>query len=179
MPENSPVHTFTTLSARMRERPLLLVDVDGVISLFGFPSNRRPDGSWLNVDGILHLVSATAGGHLHDLTRSFELAWCTGWEEKANEHLVRALGLAGPLPCLSFDCRPEVRAHWKLAAIDAYAGAGRPLAWIDDAFDEACHAWAAARLAPTLLVATEPATGITQAHVDRLTTFAAALGPAA
>ena len=35
--------------------------------------------------------------------------------------------------------------------------AGAPLAWIDDAFNEACEAWAAARAAPTLLVQTEPA----------------------
>ena len=139
-----------------RDKPLLLVDVDGVISLFGFASESRPAGAWMNVDGIVHLISATAGRHLQALASTFDLAWCTGWEENANERLVAALALSGPLPVVALDARPERTAHWKLAAIDAHAGT-RPVAWIDDAFDEACHAWAAARPAPTLLVATDAA----------------------
>jgi hypothetical protein len=59
------------------------------------------------------------------------------------------------------------QAHWKLAAIDAHAGA-RPLAWLDDAFNPACHAWAAARPAPTLLVPTDPARGLTAAETHQL-----------
>jgi hypothetical protein len=74
-----------------RNKPLLLVDVDGVISLFGFSSDSRPAGAWMNVDGIRHRISATAGAHLQALAATFDLVWCTGWEEKANEHLVRAL----------------------------------------------------------------------------------------
>ena len=34
---------------------------------------------------------------------AFELAWCTGWEEKANDYLPLALGLAGPLPHVEFE----------------------------------------------------------------------------
>ena len=53
---------------------------------------------------------------------------------------------------LTFDGRARFgTAHWKLEALDEYAG-DRPLAWIDDSLDESCHAWAAARPAPTLLV---------------------------
>jgi len=103
--------------------------------------------------------------------------WCTGWEEKANEYLPAALGLPGPLPYLSFDRHaeqpgaPTTPGHWKLGAIDAFAG-DRPLAWIDDAFNEACERWAAARRAPTLLVATEPASGLTAAHAATLREWA-------
>jgi hypothetical protein len=53
--------------------------------------------------------------------------------------------------------------HWKLDAVDAYAGAGRPVAWIDDDFNDACHAWADRRPGPTLLVATDPAVGLDDA----------------
>jgi hypothetical protein len=63
--------------------------------------------------------------------------------------------------------------HWKLAAIDAYAGA-RPLAWIDDCLDAACHAWVATRAAPTLLVQTDAAVGITAGHVQKLVRWAEA-----
>jgi hypothetical protein len=153
-----------------RDKPLLLVDVDGVISLFGFEAHRRPAGSWLNVEGIPHLISATAGRDLLALSEHFELVWCTGWEERANEHLVRALALPGPLPYLSFTTRPETTAHWKLEAIDAYVG-DRPLAWVDDAFNEACHAWAHARPAPTLLVATESAEGLSPRQMAELERF--------
>jgi len=151
-------------------KPLLFMDIDGVLSLFGFSSDTRPDGRWLNVDGIVHLISATASEHLHRLAASFELVWCSGWEEKANEHLLAALSLPAALPFLTFDagaCAP----HWKLPAIEAHAGE-RPLAWVDDAHGDAGRAWAAARPAPTLLVATEPPTGLTQAHVDALERWA-------
>jgi hypothetical protein len=63
-------------------------------------------------------------------------------------------------------------AHWKLAGIDRYAGPSRRLAWIDDAHDDGCNAWARARTAPTLLVATEPAVGITDEHVAQLLAWA-------
>ena len=154
-------------------RPLLLIDVDGVISLFGFDPARPPAGQFLTVDGIVHFLSATAGEHLRRLSAAFEPAWCTGWEEKANEYLPHALGLPGPLPHVSLaDATPEVSGHWKLKAIDRYAGTDRAVAWIDDAHDERCNSWAAARPAPTLLISTDPATGLTEQHVDELLAWA-------
>jgi len=162
------------------QRPLLLVDVDGVISLFGFDLDAPPEGRWQLVDGVAHLLSATAGGHLRRLADAYELVWCTGWEEKANEYLPRALGLPGPLPHLTFaGATPHRQGHWKLAAIDRYAGPERPLAWIDDAHEERCRAWARARPGPTLLIATDPAVGLTATHVRRLLGWAAELAASA
>jgi hypothetical protein len=156
-------------------RPLLLVDVDGVISLFGFDRGQPPAGRWQSVDGIPHYISAVAGEHLLALSEVFELAWCTGWEEKANEYLPAALGLLGPLPHLSFgSAGPVAHAHWKLAEIDRFAGQEQPVAWIDDAHDHRCHAWADARGAPTLLIGTDPAVGITAEHTEVLRRWAAA-----
>ncbi len=155
------------------DRPLLLVDVDGVISLFGFDSAAPPAGRFESVDGVVHYLSAVAGGHLRALMAEFELIWCTGWEEKANEYLPFALDLPGEFPYLSFD-RAVGRAntHWKLDAIDAYAGPDRRLAWIDDAHDDGCTTWAASRPGPTLLLGTQPAVGITDQHVEQLLAFA-------
>lgn len=157
--------------------PLLLVDVDGVISLFGFALDERPVGRFLMVDGIAHFLSGTASDHLRELSAVFELTWCTGWEEKANDYLPHALGLDGPLPYIPLSGDAVPGAHWKLAGIDARVEPNRPVAWIDDAHDEACVAWAAARPGPTLLVGTEPPTGITADHVARLRDWARALGP--
>ncbi len=67
-----------------------------------------------------------------------------------------------------FSGRPGDTAHWKLAAIDAFAGEHRPLAWIDDAHDERCRDWADARPGPTLLVTVGPALGLTAADAERL-----------
>ena len=156
--------------------PLLLVDVDGVISLFGFDPAEPPAGRWQMVDGIAHLLSATAGEQLRRLSDAFELAWCTGWEEKANEYLPLALGLAGPLPHLSFaGATPLMAGHWKLEAIDRYAGPDRPIAWIDDSHDRVCRTWARKRPGQTLLVSTDPAIGLTDEQVSRLLEWAFAL----
>jgi hypothetical protein len=154
------------------------VDVDGVISLWGFESDRLPAGTWHAVDGLPHFLSAAAGEHLLALAADFDLVWCTGWEDRANEHLPALLGLAGPLPFLTFGAPVEPGAttpgHWKLAAVDAYAG-DRPAAWVDDALNEACDAWAAARPAPTHLERTDPATGLTDRGAERLRAFARSL----
>ena len=157
------------------ETPLLLIDVDGVISLFGFDAAAPPAGRFQLVDGIAHYLSATAGGHLLALSDTFELAWCTGWEDRANDYLPLALGLPRGLPVVTFDdlARPA-GGHWKLAGIERYAGPSRPLAWIDDAHDDGCSAWAHARSGPTLLVATDPAIGITAGHVSQLIGWAGA-----
>jgi Swiss Army Knife RNA repair-like protein len=160
----------------MEKRPLLFVDVDGVISLFGFASGAAPAGDWALVEGIAHLISGTAGEHLRQLGDRFEIVWCTGWEERADEHLPALLGLADSYPHLTFERNPgRVHAHWKLDAIDTHAGA-RPLAWIDDALDDSCRSWARRRTeagAPTLLVETDPAVGMTAGHVSELLAWTA------
>jgi hypothetical protein len=157
------------------DKPLLLIDVDGVISLFGFDPAQPPSGRFQMVDGIAHYLSATAGEHLRALRGDFELVWCTGWEEKANDYLPNALGLDALLPHLSFDrIAATPGAHWKLPAIDAYAGPKRPLAWIDDCLDERCFAWAQERAAATLLVETAPERGLEPGHVSALREWASA-----
>jgi hypothetical protein len=161
--------------SRTSATPLLLVDVDGVISLFGFAPDKCPAGSWHQIEGIAHLLSVEAATHLLALRSEFDLVWCTGWEERADEHLPPLLGLPR-LPWLSFDRNPgRSRAHWKLEAIDAHAGPTRPVAWIDDALDDACEDWARQRTlagGPTLLVHTDPAVGLTAAERDVLRAWA-------
>lgn len=148
--------------------PLLAVDVDGVISLFGFDETPPSEiGGFELIDGMPHFISSGAGTRLQRLQDHYELVWATGWEERANEHLPHRLGLP-PLPVLNFG--PDARfgtAHWKLGPLESYSD-GRPLAWIDDSLSEECYAWAAARTAPTMLVATEPSIGIEEGHVDAL-----------
>jgi Swiss Army Knife RNA repair-like protein len=152
--------------------PVLFVDVDGVISVFGFPNDGPPPGRMYSVDGLPHCIGHGCGERLLRLAETFELVWATGWEERANEHLPHLLGLGRELPTLTFEEQPMWgTAHWKLSAIEHYAGE-RPAAWIDDSFNDACREWASTRSAPTLLVHTDPAIGITDEHVRQLEEWA-------
>ena len=184
--------------AQGRQRPLLMVDIDGVLSLFGAPTiagqrslaaiapdradeQRARAGRYCSIDGMPHFLSYDAAAHLLALGESFELVWASGWEEKANEHLPHLLGMPAGLPFVRFPRGAErdsgVDGHWKVDAIDRYAG-DRALAWVDDAFNEACHAWADARPAPTLLVATEPERGLTAREAQLLAGWAKRLAAA-
>lgn len=159
----------------MPPHPLLAIDIDGVVSIFGF--EQRPEGpghSFLLVDGLPHCISLPTGDRLRRLGECFELVWASGWEDKANFYLPGLLGLP-ELPHVSFDgaARDGV-AHWKLAPLEEYAR-GRPMAWVDDNLDRSCHEWAAARPEPTLLVPTEPQLGLEEAHVGALEAWAASL----
>jgi hypothetical protein len=154
---------------------LLLVDVDGVLSLYG--GGRAAPETLVStlVDGIPHLLSRRAASALLELARDFECVWCTGWEDRADAHLPHLLELPRGWPHIRFPDVPEPAAHWKLAGIDAYAGRERPLAWIDDAHDAACRAWARERPGPTLLVPTEPDVGLTAEHAALIRDWAAEL----
>jgi hypothetical protein len=156
-------------------RPLLAVDVDGVISLFGF--DEPPSGSAARfelVDGMVHCISLAAGERLNRLNYHFDLVWATGWEQKANDYLPNILGLP-ELPFLSFDGAARFgSAHWKLGPLEEFGG-DRPLAWIDDSFDQSCYEWAESRAAPTLLVPTESALGLEEAHTAALIGWAEGL----
>ena len=157
------------------DKPVLAVDIDGVISLFGFDQPTEPGavdpsqapGEFHLIDGLLHCIALENGPRLLKLAESYEVVWASGWEDRANDHLPGILGVP-ELPYLTFDGQAQFgTAHWKLAALEDHART-RPLAWIDDSLDESCYEWAEEREEPTLLVPTESSVGLTEAHVDTL-----------
>lgn len=154
-------------------KPLLFVDVDGVLSLFSSPHEPpplRPDTYFHCEQGIGHLIALDNCRRLVSLQDAYELVWATGWEDKANGDLYRIAGLPAPLPVVRFDKgkgKYDHQAHWKLGALEDHAG-NRAMAWIDDAHDDACREWAAARPAPTLLVEVEPSVGLDDAALAQL-----------
>jgi hypothetical protein len=156
-------------------RPILAVDVDGVISLFGFEEPpSREKARYEMIDGMVHCISLPAGERLLRLSEVYDLVWATGWEDRANDYLPNILGLP-ELPHLTFNGAARFgSAHWKLGPLDQYSK-GRPLAWIDDNFDESCYEWARDREQPTLLVPTEPQLGIEEVQVEALTAWARGL----
>lgn len=156
-------------------RPILAVDVDGVISLFGFEEAPAPGTArYEMVDGVVHCISLAAGERLNRLAAAFDMVWATGWEEKANDYLPNLLGVP-ELPVLSFGGAARFgSAHWKLGPLDEYSS-GRPVAWIDDSLDESCYQWANERQEPTLLVPTAPEIGLEEAQTEALLAWAKSL----
>lgn len=153
----------------MEEQPLLFIDVDGVLSTYGFAGEDADPRNLHMVDGILHHIRREMGPRILALLPHFDSLWATGWGERANEHLVLMFGMPNELEVVEFEVAPSTdgSGHWKLAALTERAGS-RPSAWIDDGLNEACAEWAAARSAPTLLVHTDPFVGMTDEHVEEL-----------
>src|SRR5215470_20460269 len=96
------------------DKPLLAVDIDGVISLFGFDKGMgQPPGDFHLIDGMLHCIATDTGPRLNRLASSYELVWASGWEDRANDQLPNILGVS-KLPYLRFDGRAQFgTAHWK------------------------------------------------------------------
>jgi len=156
-------------------RPLVLLDVDGVLNLGLFMSSRRRsrlrgDEGWL---------STRAGGDVHDrwaerivlnrrwgpMLRSLEddgaeLAWATAWNQGANWFISPLLGL-GELPVA-----PAV--HKRKAYTVVPWTEGRPWAWLEDIEDELDVASALSRRRPHLPVLVDRETGLTGEHVERV-----------
>lgn len=156
-------------------RPILAVDVDGVISIFGF--DEPPGGEEARyelIDGVVHCISLRAGPLLRQLAERFELIWATGWEDKANYYLPQMLDLP-ELPHLTFDGAARFgSAHWKLGPLEEHCR-GRALAWLDDNLDDSCYEWARKRPEPTLLMPTLSEHGLRETETEALLAWAEGL----
>lgn len=156
-------------------RPYLLLDVDGVLNPFAAeacPESYREYDFFPGEEAVR--LAEIHGEWLRDLTSAFDLVWATGWQHRADELIAPRLGLPR-LPVIEFDF-PGVpfQPFLKVPSIDRFVG-DRPLAWLDDMITPEAEAWAAGRTAPTLLVAVDPAIGLTEHAVEDLRTWAAGL----
>ena len=162
------------MEPKTQQRPILFVDVDGVISLFGFTSGAgQLPGPLHWIDGVAHCIPDDVGARLVTLAERFDLVWATGWEERANEHLPFILKLPfRALPTLVFDGQAVFgSAHWKVDAINEYAR-DRPGGLARRQHRRDLRRLGGGRSAPTLIVETTPSEGLTDEHVTRLVRWA-------
>ena len=150
-------------------RPLLFLDVDGVLHLWGTPAEAM---THVPLGGHTFRHAAALPERLARLDAAFTLVWATTWGDDANDVLCPLFGLQ-PLPVLCFDVDDVGPGEMlKMPAIRRFAGES-PCAWIDDEpFGEDALHWERTRREPTLLVQTQPATGLGDGELDRLLAFA-------
>src|ERR1700728_854204 len=145
-------------------RPVLLVDIDGVLAPWGIDS--CPPGFYeyrlFPEDDEPMFLAAVHGQWLRELADHFDLVWGSAWGYMAHRHLAPILELP-EFPYVPMPPTPFPPAD-KLPAIDAYV-ADRPVAWIDDYEGTEYRHWAERRNAPTLLVEVDHRVGLTRKHV--------------
>ncbi|MBN6034083.1 HAD domain-containing protein [Amycolatopsis sp. 195334CR] len=178
-------------STARASRPLIAVDVDGVLAPDlderAVPAGYRPH-RYRGPNSIGDPMEAQVylnpehGRWLRALAdRGAELVWATTWRERAAEFIAPRVGLPADMPVI------EVGAHTgigfghslKHPAVTAFA-ANRPLAWIDDHFGGKDAGWAADRTAagtPTLLLQIPGARGLGTAHIEILHLWISAQQP--
>jgi hypothetical protein len=155
------------------ERPVLLIDIDGVLNVFGVagcPEGYSEFELFADDDEPARLC-VLHGEWLRELSSQFDLAWASGWGFDAHRVLGPILGLEEflfvPMPVIPF---PPAG---KVPAIAAFVGE-RSTAWLDDVVTPEARAGACERPAPTLLI--EVRNGLERRHVDELMTWRAQLG---
>jgi hypothetical protein len=155
------------------DRPLLLIDIDGVLNAF---DARRLDR---------HQHQAQAGAYVVVLDRRHpawfrtlaehaELRWATMWQAQAASIFGSVADIGTDWPYLDFD---SVWMHrtvgrtgvgvggYKWPLIEQCGESGRPLVWIDDDMTDRHIAWAQRRDAegiPTMFIRPDPARGFTE-----------------
>ena len=155
-------------------RPILLVDVDGVLNPWQAKDCPPGFGEYNFFPGERVLLSPNHGELLLSLAQAYDLMWATAWEHRANRLICPVLSLP-ELPVIEFPLSGRDLYFRKLPAVIEAVG-NRPCAWIDDEHRPDHYTWAERRGVPTLIVDIDPAQGLTSDVAARLAEWAAALG---
>jgi hypothetical protein len=168
------------------DKPLLLLDVDGVINVFNHNHNSRlylRHTAHTNQGSFRLKIRTDLKDHLAKLAEHYHLVWCTMWDEEANEHIGPLVGLPS-LPYLPVSghqkgvvyAENNRQLHRKVPSIVARVD-DRRFAWVDDELSLADHAWADRRslAVPTHVEKTDERQGLIDHQVKRLVVWAQSL----
>lgn len=186
------------MKVSLMTRPVLALDVDGVLNPSGSLSNLDPgcelhrieipacdvpDSPLVSGSGTRDLSTTVAlnpslhGAWITRLRGEYDVVWATTWEHTANTHLAPLLGI-DPLPVgISVTTYPTYRGEdddgivsaWKARAL-SQSYPDRALVWIDD--DN--HAYAtdpAWNTAHRWAAECDPRSGLTPAVMNRVETW--------
>lgn len=163
-----------------KSKPLLLVDIDGVLNFFG---PKRHAKQYTTVISGYRIQSDTRFPvWLSHLERQFDIHWATMWQEAAPKEFAPNFGWGAHIPYIDFDAhfasyRGRIGlsvGNYKLPAIQEMA-AGRPLIWIDDdGGTKEVRNWVNERnnTVPTKVIVPDPMIGMTLTHLEDIKSFA-------
>lgn len=156
----------------MTARPLLFLDIDGVLN----PVLPTDGFTAYEILDFTVLLSVTHADWLRELSSTYDLVWATTWEHEANRHIAPLLELPR-LPVVEFTGYRPRPDDPKLPVLDLFAGrkwapilryaAGRPFAWVDDVMPERLVSRSRLRR-DRLLLPVDPTHGLRREHVERL-----------
>lgn len=145
-----------TSEGRTRSRPILLLDVDGVLNAVTLSDpDTWPTWRVTQANGFPIRWSPDMIAALVRLSERVEIRWLTTWW--ADTHHLDFLGLP---PCEVANTRDEYLdrdggplSWWKLTTAKRVYAEGRPVIWIDDdlRFDKAAMEWGRSLPSGTLL----------------------------
>ena len=166
------------------DRPLLLLDVDGVLNPVRRSSPRfRRFECVVEGYGFRLLLDPRHGAKLIALRRETGavLAWATTWGERANEEICPRIGLP-PLPVVPIAGDPPRPAGVNLKTwhVAEYVR-GRPFVWFDDDLGPADLEYLRGHpgVGEFLIVTVDPRDGLGDAHLDAARRWLAARRPEA
>lgn len=183
-------------------KPLLLVDVDGVLNALGpwlkygddpndAPHSFANDGVWEadGGSGLSFTITLPRGvkKRLAYLATVFETVWCTTWGVTARGEIAPGLGIGQDWDVIDLDLKRsmlpsgQLARTWKLPTVWEWCAknaVGRDVAWIDDDLQGDTMWWIADRTEKdhgrTLPLLIDPETGLTAKNVRSLRTWACA-----
>lgn len=162
------------------ERPIWLLDVDGVLNAVCPPIPEGYEKTRSDGYGITFRRSLIDRVILLHRSEEVEVRWLTTWCNRARDILAPDLGMPefvveGEDLMLQV---PEPNGWWKSTAAQRVSEAEptRPLIWTDDDLEDAEQRgevdWLKHRTAPTLAISPNWRTGITDEFMDRIEAFA-------
>jgi|ERR1035437_1436543 hypothetical protein len=155
------------------QRPLLLLDVDGVLSPFD-KNGEIPEGFKMAETDVPYYLCLNKIHKIwiEELAEVFDIVWATTWENMSNSVVGKALGVREfPIMPLNHKKIHSVNKFW---SIEDYVEK-RPCVWIDNSIWQFERDWAKGRHVKTLLIKTDPYVGLIREHVDKALVFAKSL----
>lgn len=153
-----------------KQRPLLALDVDGPIVLFGQHAPDEVRELWIGEIPIT--ISRNVHQILQKLNERFQIVWYSSWEKSASYELAPKIGLPTGLPWVPLSlARAKPGESRKFPALRKWLKAERPLAIVDDEIGNDMTDWAASRAEPTLLLEIDPRFGLRAVHLEQLVEF--------